>query len=70
MATPGKSPVVFDMATASMAMGEVQIAAREGHDVPMGTGLDKNGAMTTNPNEIADGEVFYPLAGIRARPLP
>ena len=62
---PGKSPVVFDMATASMAMGEVQIAAREGHDVPMGTGLDKNGAMTTNPNEIADGGVLLPFGGYK-----
>ena len=62
---PGKSPVVFDMATASMAMGEVQIAAREGHDVPMGTGLDKNGTMTTNPNEIADGGVLLPFGGYK-----
>ena len=28
---PGQTPVVYDMATASMAMGEVQVAAREGH---------------------------------------
>ncbi len=36
---PGKTPVVYDMATASMAMGEVQVAKREGHKVPLGTGL-------------------------------
>ena len=29
-----KTPVVYDMATASMAMGEVQVAKREGHKVP------------------------------------
>ena len=34
-----KTPVVYDMATASMAMGEVQVAARDGHKVPFGTGL-------------------------------
>ncbi len=62
---PGQTPVVFDMATASMAMGEVQIAAREGHDVPMGTGLDKNGQMTTNPNDIADGGVLLPFGGYK-----
>src|SRR5262245_26954304 len=36
---PGRDPVVIDMATAAMALGEVQIAAREGHSVPLGTGL-------------------------------
>ena len=36
-------PVVYDMATASMAMGEVQVAKREGYKVPLGTGLTKDG---------------------------
>ncbi len=62
---PGKTPVVYDMATASMAMGEVQIAAREGHDVPMGTGLNAKGEMTTNPSEIADGGVLLPFGGYK-----
>jgi delta1-piperideine-2-carboxylate reductase len=30
-------------------MGEVQVAARDGHKVPMGTGLDKNGEKTDDP---------------------
>ncbi|SVB63071.1 uncharacterized protein METZ01_LOCUS215925, partial [marine metagenome] len=55
---PGKTPVVYDMATASMAMGEVQVAAREGHKVPLGTGLNKDGKETTDPNEIAKGGVI------------
>lgn len=62
---PSATPVVYDMATASMAMGEVQIAAREGHDVPMGTGLDSKGNMTTNPAEIADGGVLLPFGGYK-----
>ncbi len=33
------TPVVYDMATSTMAMGEVQVAARDGHKVPYGTGL-------------------------------
>ncbi|MEM8813817.1 MAG: Ldh family oxidoreductase [Pseudomonadota bacterium] len=60
---PGQTPVVFDMATASMAMGEVQVAAREGHDVPLGTGLDKEGNPTTDPAAISDGGVLLPFAG-------
>ncbi|MBA1337716.1 MAG: delta1-piperideine-2-carboxylate reductase, partial [Pelagibacterales bacterium] len=60
---PGKMPVVYDMATASMAMGEVQVAKREGHKVPLGTGLTKEGKETTDPAEIADGGVLLPFGG-------
>jgi len=52
------SPVVYDMATSTMAMGEVQVAARDGHKVPFGTGLDKEGNKTDNPKAIADGGVL------------
>ena len=62
---PGKTPVVFDMATASMAMGEVQVAKREGHEVPIGTGLTKEGKDTTNPAEITDGGVLLPFGGYK-----
>jgi len=62
---PGKTPVVYDMATASMAMGEVQVAKREGHKVPRGTGLNKDGKETTDPAEIADGGVLLPFGGYK-----
>ena len=62
---PGKTPVVYDMATASMAMGEVQVAKREGHKVPVGTGLTKDGKETTDPGEIADGGVLLPFGGYK-----
>jgi len=61
----GKTPVVYDMATASMAMGEVQVAKREGHKVPLGTGLNKEGKETTDPGEIADGGVLLPFGGYK-----
>tara|TARA_B100000965_G_scaffold245495_1_gene206018 strand:- start:393 stop:1391 length:999 start_codon:yes stop_codon:yes gene_type:complete len=62
---PGKTPVVYDMATASMAMGEVQVAKREGHKVPLGTGLNKHGKETTDPAEIIDGGVLLPFGGYK-----
>ena len=62
---PGKTPVVYDMATASMAMGEVQVAKREGHKVPLGTGLTKKGKETTDPAEIVDGGVLLPFGGYK-----
>ena len=62
---PGMTPVVFDMATAAMAMGEVQIAARDGKNVPPGTGLDSNGNDTTNPSDITNGGVLLPFGGYK-----
>jgi delta1-piperideine-2-carboxylate reductase len=61
---PGKDPMCFDMATASMAHGELQIAAREGHEVPLGTGLDADGNMTTDPAEILKG-MLLPFGGYK-----
>ena len=60
-----KTPVVYDMATASMALGEVQVAARDGHKVPMGTGLDKEGNKTDDPSAIANGGVLLPFGGYK-----
>ena len=52
------TPVVYDMATSTMAMGEVQVAARDGHKVPFGTGLNKEGNKTDDPSQIANGGVL------------
>ena len=46
-----------------MAMGEVQVAAREGHNVPEGTGLDATGQLTKDPSKILDGGVLLPFGG-------
>ncbi|MGB2233972.1 MAG: Ldh family oxidoreductase [Candidatus Puniceispirillum sp.] len=61
---PGSTPVVYDMATASMAMGDIQIAARDGRSVPEGTGLDQDGNQTTDPAKIAKG-VLLPFGGYK-----
>ena len=60
---PGKAPWVFDMATSARALGDIQIAARDGHDVPVGTGLDSDGKPTTDPAKIANGGVILPFGG-------
>ena len=62
---PGKTPVVYDMATAAMAMGEVMVSARDGHKVPLGTGLNKDGKETTDPKEISKGGVLLPFGGYK-----
>jgi len=52
---PGKAPVVFDQASAAMARGEIQIAAREGQSVPEGVGIGPDGEPTTDPGAILEG---------------
>ena len=47
--------MVFDQASSMMARGEIQIAARDGHEVPPGAGIDSQGNPTTDPNEILKG---------------
>lgn len=61
---PGKDPLVFDMATAAMAKGEIQVAARDGHSVPLGVGLGPDGEPTTDPAKIAEG-VLLPFGGYK-----
>lgn len=61
---PGREPIVMDMATAAMAMGEIQIAAREGHSVPPGIGVDASGKPTTDPSEILKGALL-PFGGYK-----
>lgn len=60
----GRDPLVFDMATAAKAMGEIKIAAREGQEVPLGTGLDAKGNPTTDPKLIEKG-VLLPFGGYK-----
>ena len=55
---PGKSPMIFDMATSVMARGEVAVAARDGHSIPEGVGVDADGNPTTDPNEILKGALL------------
>ncbi len=60
-----RAPLVFDQASAAMARGEVMIAAREGHSLPPGVGLDAQGAATTDPQAIIDGGVLLPFGGYK-----
>lgn len=48
-------PLVFDQASSSMARGEIQIAARDGHKVPETAGIGPKGEATTDPNVVLAG---------------
>ena len=62
-------PIVFDLATSAIAHGDVQIAARKGHSLPAGMGVDKHGEPTENPKEILDGGALLPFGGHKGSAL-
>lgn len=50
--------MVFDQASSVMARGEVMLAAREGHTLPEGVGVDENGHPSTDPNAVLKGALL------------
>ncbi|KAB0679064.1 Ldh family oxidoreductase [Aureimonas leprariae] len=70
-ATPraGDAPLVFDMATSSMANGDVQLAAREGRALPADTGIDRAGRPTTDPKAVLDGGALVSFGGHKGAAL-
>ena len=62
---PNGMPYVFDMATAAKARGDVGIAARDGHPLPLGIGLDSEGNPTTDAAKIHNGGVILPFGGYK-----
>jgi delta1-piperideine-2-carboxylate reductase len=65
----GGHPIVFDMATSAIAHGDVQIAAREGHMLPPGMGVDRAGQPTEDPKAILDGGALLPFGGYKGSAL-
>lgn len=51
----GGETMIFDQASAAMARGEIMIAARDGHQLPPGVGIDAKGTPTTDAAEILKG---------------
>lgn len=64
-ATPvaGTHPMIFDFATSAMSNGDLRLAARAGHNVPLGTGIDRSGALSDDPKQILDGGALLPFGG-------
>lgn len=56
-------PLVADLATSAMANGDVQIALREGRQLPPDHGVDKHGRPTTDPAAVLDGGALLPFGG-------
>ncbi len=62
---PDGPPMVWDQASAAMARGELQLAARDGHAVPETAGIDAEGRPTTDPRAILEGGAQLPFGGYK-----
>ena len=62
-------PLVFDQAVSLMAHGDVQIAARDGHLLPEGAGVDRDGQPSRDPKAVLDGGALLPFGGPKGSSL-
>jgi len=62
----GEPPIVIDMATSVVAYGKIEIALRQHTAVPKGWIIDKDGADTTNAQDMIAGGAQLPLGSERA----
>ncbi len=55
---PDAKPMIFDQASSVVARGELLLAARDGHSMPPGVGIDAQGRPSTDPGEILKGAML------------
>ena len=67
-AAPGRDgpPFLLDMATSTIAIGKLKLAAREGKPLPDGWALDQEGRPQTDPHQALADRLMTPLGGARA----
>ena len=67
IAFPGlkNPPIVIDLATSAAAYGKIEIAKRKKAPVPKGWIVDKEGSMSTNPEDMINGGAILPLGSDR-----
>lgn len=58
-----EGPLVLDMATSAVSNGKVNVAAARGEAIPQGWIIDKDGQLSTDPNDLAQGGALLPLGG-------
>lgn len=64
--TQQRAPVVFDIATTTVAMQQVRVAAEQGESMPEGLIFDRLGLPTTDPAAFFEGGSLAPLGSPHA----
>jgi len=57
-------PIILDMAMSAVARGKILVAAKKGIKIPEGWAMNKEGRVTTDPNEAIDG-ILLPFGGYK-----
>lgn len=67
IAFPGykEKPIVIDLATSAAAYGKIEIARRKRKQIPRGWIIDKDGNMSTHPDDMVNGGALLPLGSER-----
>lgn len=63
---PGPTPIILDMSTAAVALGKIMEAKDAGTSIPLGWAVDKEGAPTKDPRQVA---AVLPMAGAKGSGL-
>ena len=68
MAFPGfhEPPIVIDIASSTVSYGKVEIAHRNGKQMPEGWCIDQHGHPTTRPADMMEGGALLPLGSDQA----
>ena len=66
VAVPAKNerPYVLDMATSIVPVGRITVYDKAGKLIPEGWGIDSDGKVTIQPQEVLKGGALMPLGGI------
>lgn len=62
----GGNPIILDMSTAAVALGKIMAAKDAGKTIPLGWGVDEQGADTADPKAVA---AVLPMAGAKGSGL-
>ncbi|MCI0755550.1 Ldh family oxidoreductase [Teichococcus vastitatis] len=64
----GRKPFVFDLSSSVVAKGEIELRRRSGMPLPPGWAVDREGALTTNPDDALNGAIL-PFGGHKGAAL-
>ena len=56
-------PYVLDMATSIVPIGRITVYQKAGKPIPEGWGIEQDGLITTDPNEVLQGGALLALGG-------
>lgn len=55
------NPYVFDFATSAIARGDIELHRRQGDEIPLGWGVDREGMPSQDPTEVLDHGAMLPF---------